>query len=161
MDTDGRTRTLRIEIDNQPPAIQITSPVHNTASDDHSPDFNGSFEDTDSGLVAESFRLVVDNDSDGEKNDDYVVNGPEATDVTGPDEGVTHGGDLTGYSDTNAVLGSRRPMAPMAFTTSAMTIVVITRSATSLRMITTTVPPPPRSPTRCASTCRTAIKMTP
>ena len=67
MDTDGRTRTLRIEIDNQPPAVQVTNPVHKSASDDHSPDFNGSIEDTDSGLVAESFRLVVDNDSDGEK----------------------------------------------------------------------------------------------
>ena len=104
MDTDGRTRTLRIEIDNQPPAIQITSPAHNTASDDHSPDFNGSFEDTDSGLVAESFRLVVDNDADGEKNDDYVVDGPKATDVTGPPEGATHNGDLTGYATVN-VLG--------------------------------------------------------
>ena len=69
MDTDGRTRTLRIEIDNQPPAVQVTNPVHKSASDDHSPDFNGSLEDTDSGLVAESFRLVVDNDSDGEEND--------------------------------------------------------------------------------------------
>ena len=57
------------------------------------------FEDTDSGLVAESFRLVVDNESDGEKNDDYVVDGPDATGVTAPDEGVTHAGDLTGYSD--------------------------------------------------------------
>ena len=105
MDTDGRTRTLRIEIDNQPPAVQVTNPVHKSASDDHSPDFNGSIEDTDSGLVAESFRLVVDNDSDGEENDkdDYAVYGPHATGVTGPPEGVTHGGDLTGYG--NDVLG--------------------------------------------------------
>ena len=84
-DTDGRTRTLRIEIDNQPPAVQITSPAHNTASDDHSPDFNGSLEDTDSGLVAESFRLVVDNDIRwrGERRL-RSVNGPHATGVRGP-----------------------------------------------------------------------------
>ena len=94
-DTDGRTRTLRIEIDNQPPAVQVTNPVHKSASDDHSPDFNGSLEDTDSGLVAESFRLVVDNDSDGEENDDFVVEMPRADDVTAPDDGVTHAGDLT------------------------------------------------------------------
>ena len=93
VDTDGRTRTLRIEIDNQPPAVQITSPAHNTASDDHSPDFNGSLEDTDSGLVAESFRLVVDNDADGEENDDYVVKTPPAPEACqqGRIEGVTHG----------------------------------------------------------------------
>ena len=57
-DTDGRTRTLRIEIDRQPPAISITSPVHGTSSDDHTPDYNGSIEDTDSGIVSDSFRLV-------------------------------------------------------------------------------------------------------
>ena len=96
MDTDGRTRTLRIEIDNQPPAVQVTNPVHNSASDDHSPDFNGSLEDTDSGLVAESFRLVVDNDSDGEENDDYVVNGPDADAVSLTQEEVSHAGELTG-----------------------------------------------------------------
>ena len=95
-DTDGRTRTLRIEIDNQPPAVQVTNPVHNSASDDHSPDFNGSLEDTDSGLVAESFRLVVDNDSDGEKNKRYVVNGPHATAVTLTQDAVSHAGELEG-----------------------------------------------------------------
>ena len=84
VDSDGRTRTLRIEIDNQPPAVQVTSPVHKSASDDHSPDFNGSLEDTDSGLVAESFRLVIDNDADGEENDDFVINMPDADAVTAP-----------------------------------------------------------------------------
>ncbi len=101
VDTDGRTRTLRIEIDNQPPAVQITSPAHNTASDDHSPDFNGSLEDTDSGLVAESFRLVVDNDADGEENDDYVVKTPPAPEaVSGPVEGISHAGELIAGAGT-------------------------------------------------------------
>ena len=96
MDTDGRTRTLRIEIDNQPPAIQVTNPAHKSASDDHSPDFNGSIEDTDSGLVAESFRLVVDNDSDGEKNTKYVVDAPRADAVTLTQDAVSHAGELEG-----------------------------------------------------------------
>ena len=96
VDSDGRTRTLRIEIDNQPPAVQVTSPVHKSASDDHSPDFNGSLEDTDSGLVAESFRLVIDNDADGEENDDFVINMPDADAVTAPTAGVSHTGELTG-----------------------------------------------------------------
>ena len=85
-DTDGRTRTLRIEIDRQPPAISITSPVHGTSSDDHTPDYNGSIEDTDSGIVADSFRLVIDNEidamDDGAKNADFALDGgrrPEST----------------------------------------------------------------------------------
>ena len=101
VDTDGRTRSLRIEIDNQPPAIQVTNPAHNSASDDHSPDFNGSLEDTDSGLVAESFRLVVDNDADGEENDDYVVKTPPAPEaVSGPVEGISHAGELIAGAGT-------------------------------------------------------------
>ena len=99
VDSDGRRRTLRIEIDNQPPAIQIANPVHKSASDDHSPDFDGSFEDNDSGLVADSFRLVVDNGSDGEDNTDYVVEEPAApADVMAPsDPGhVSHAGELEG-----------------------------------------------------------------
>ena len=75
-DTDGRTRSLRIEIDRQPPMIQITSPANGSSGDDHTPDYNGSIEDTESGIVGDSFRLVVDNDVDapGGDNDDFVLN---------------------------------------------------------------------------------------
>ena len=72
-DTNGRRRTLRIEVDNAPPRIEIDSPQHLSASDDHSPDFVGSFEDNDSGLAQDSFRLVVDNDSDASKNSDFCA----------------------------------------------------------------------------------------
>ena len=71
-DTDGKTQRLRIEIDRQPPAIQITAPAHGTASDDGSPDFSGTIEDSDSGLTADSFRLVVDNVAE-ESNDGFAL----------------------------------------------------------------------------------------
>ena len=118
-DTDGRTRTLRIEIDRQPPAISITSPVHGTSSDDHTPDYNGSIEDTDSGIVADSFRLVIDNDidgaNDGAKNDDFALDGkvPDARNIKGSDNTdastVSHAGEYTGYTDSANVVGVAWP----------------------------------------------------
>ncbi len=110
VDTDGRRRTLRIEIDNTAPVIQVTAPVNNSASDDLSPEFIGSFEDTDSGLVSDSFRLVVDNEVDGEDNEDFALDKTEfdlgSSDVTGPDAGVSHAGELTSDSNTYSELGS-------------------------------------------------------
>ena len=72
-DSNGRDRSLRIEIDHQPPVIFIDSPQHQSASDDHSPDFIGSFEDYQSGLARNSFRLVVDNDPDSSSNPDFAL----------------------------------------------------------------------------------------
>ena len=72
VDTDGKTQRLRIEIDNQPPAIHVTSPANGSSSDDQTPDFQGTIEDTDSGLAADSFRLVVDNRSE-EKNAKFAL----------------------------------------------------------------------------------------
>ena len=63
-DSGGRRQSLRIAIDYEPPRIEIQEPRHDSASDDHSPDFIGTFFDQDSGLAKDSFRLVVDNDVD-------------------------------------------------------------------------------------------------
>ena len=119
-DTDGRTRTLRIEIDNQPPAISITNPVHGTSSDDHTPDYNGSIEDTDSGIVSDSFRLVVDNKidgtDDGATNADFALEGkvPDARNVVVSADArttgiVSHASDYYGYSDAAHVVGVAWP----------------------------------------------------
>ncbi len=87
-DTDGRKRTLRIEIDNQVPTINVASPSHGSASGDQTPDFAGTMEDTESGLVDGSFRLVVDNrvDSNGDegKNNDYALTGNGHPDAGAP-----------------------------------------------------------------------------
>ncbi|MCY4474182.1 MAG: Ig-like domain-containing protein [Chloroflexi bacterium] len=76
-DSSGTKRTLRIEIDNRAPTITVANPAHGAASGDQSPDFAGAMEDTDSGLVDGSFRLVVDNkvDSNGApgSNSDYAL----------------------------------------------------------------------------------------
>ncbi len=115
-DTDGRTRTLRIEIDRQPPAISITSPVHGTSSDDHTPDYNGSIEDTDSGIVADSFRLVIDNEidatDDGAKNADFaldrgVLRGINVVPESLAKRIVSHAGEYSGYG-TSAPRSARR-----------------------------------------------------
>ena len=119
-DTDGRTRTLRIEIDNQPPAISITNPVNGTSSDDHTPDYNGSIEDTDSGIVSDSFRLVVDNKidgtDDGATNDDFALDGkvPDARNVVVSADArtpgiVSHASDYYGYGAAAPVVGVAWP----------------------------------------------------
>lgn len=114
-DTDGRKRTLRIEIDNQTPTITVTSPSHGSASGDQTPDFAGTLEDTESGLVDGSFRLVVDNrvDSNGAegKNNDYALIGnghPAAGAPTGSEvvlrTGLTQATgieDYAGYQPNN------------------------------------------------------------
>ena len=112
-DSDGSRQTLRIEIDNRPPTIAVENPANGTSSDDQSPDFSGTLEDAESGLVDKSFRLVVDNVIDGSdgKNDDYVLDGrgPDAKGVegTGTDGNgkVTHVGQYSGYSDDAATFG--------------------------------------------------------
>ncbi len=64
-DSNGATRTMGIEIDIQPPTITIASPVHNSSGDDRSPDFIGTFEDGGAGLADDTFKLYVDNKTDG------------------------------------------------------------------------------------------------
>ncbi len=100
-DSGGRRRTLRIAIDYEPPRIDIDTPRHLSASDDHSPDFIGSFEDYDSGLASDSFRLVVDNDADSSINSDFALDGiaPSAhVRGSGTNGSVSRRADYIGYS---------------------------------------------------------------
>ena len=60
-DSDGKNKSFNIEIDIEPPTIQVDDPTHNKRSDDEKPSFIGKFNDNDSGLAAESFQLNVDN----------------------------------------------------------------------------------------------------
>ena len=64
-DSNGANRTMNIEIDIQPPTITIASPVHDSSGDDRSPDFIGTFEDGGAGLADDTFKLYVDNKTDG------------------------------------------------------------------------------------------------
>ena len=64
-DFQGSDRTLAISIDIQPPTITIASPTHDSSGDDRSPDFIGSFGDGGAGLADDTFKLYVDNISDG------------------------------------------------------------------------------------------------
>lgn len=98
-DSGGRRQSLRIAIDYEPPRITIDTPRHLSSSDDHSPDFIGTFEDYDAGLAQDSFRLVVDNDADASRNSDFALDGiaPQAR-VTGTNGSVSRRADYTGYS---------------------------------------------------------------
>ena len=60
-DSDGNNKSFNIEIDVEPPTIQIEDPTHNKRSDDEKPSFIGKFNDNDAGLAADSFQLNVDN----------------------------------------------------------------------------------------------------
>lgn len=60
-DSDGNNQSFNVELDIEPPTIQIDSPGHNDRSDDEKPSFIGTFNDADSGLAANSFQLNVDN----------------------------------------------------------------------------------------------------
>ena len=64
-DSGGATRTMNIEVDIQSPTITIASPAHDSSGDDRSPDFIGTFEDGGAGLADDTFKLYVDNKSDG------------------------------------------------------------------------------------------------
>ena len=69
----GDSKSITIQIDKDPPAIQIDSPLHDTASTDDSPDLVGSFSDGGgSGLREESFKVYADNRAD-EKTDENPV----------------------------------------------------------------------------------------
>ena len=92
-DTDGNNKTYQIEIDITPPTITVDSPAHGGRSDDEKPSFIGTFNDSDSGLQANSFQLNVDNTRD-QGDDDPVIF--EASGVTS-DGQVRRRQDYTGY----------------------------------------------------------------
>ena len=118
-DTSGSTRTFDIEIDQQPPEFQIDSPAHGSTSDDHTPEFTGTVRDSGSGLVEDSFRLVIDNRAEEDNNVDYVFDDRTASagrrplpasfgySVTGPAAGINHPSKYTGFksADEDDVLG--------------------------------------------------------
>ena len=95
-DTDGNNKTYQIEIDITPPTITVDSPAHEGRSDDEKPSFIGTFNDSDSGLQANSFQLDVDNDNDP-GDDTPVISVPSG--VTGPIDGsqVRRRQDYEGY----------------------------------------------------------------
>ena len=69
-DTDGSTKLLDIEIDTVPPAITIDTPAHKSEGQDTSPEFSGSFSDSDSGLRDDTFHLYVDHHEDDYESGD-------------------------------------------------------------------------------------------
>ncbi len=100
-DTDDKNRAFEIQIDIDPPTIQIDSPVNKSRSDDEKPSFIGSFNDGDAGLVADSFELYVDNDDD--MSDDDAVLLLESL-VDEPSTKLERRLQYTGY-DTNPLFG--------------------------------------------------------
>ena len=106
-DTDGSTKLLDIEIDTVPPAITIDTPAHKSEGQDTSPEFSGSFSDSDSGLRDDTFHLYVDhNEDDDESGDNNDGNHLAldlripASEVYGPTTGeVESQEDYAGYLD--------------------------------------------------------------
>ena len=105
-DTSGTNRTYEIQIDIEPPTIQVDSPAHNGRSDDEKPSFIGSFNDSDSGLAADSFQLNVDNSDDSEDvsimSVDSGVDGPTVNEVENSQ--VRRRLDYIGYDATTATM---------------------------------------------------------
>ena len=102
-DTDGQNRSYQIEIDILPPTITVDSPEHKGRSDDEKPAFIGTFNDSDSGLAANSFQLDVDNSND--PDDDITIIIHVQSDVSSEDdEQVRRRQDYIGY-DVNALYG--------------------------------------------------------
>ena len=115
-DTSGTNRTYEVQIDIEPPTIQIDSPAHNGRSDDEKPSFIGSVNDSDSGLAADSFQLDVDNRDDreipltilevpsgvwGTKDGDDIENGQvrRRLDYRVPDDGSSQYGVIAVTAD--------------------------------------------------------------
>ena len=102
-DTSGTNRTYEIQIDIEPPTIQVDSPVHNGRSDDEKPSFIGSVNDADSGLAADSFQLDVDNSND-DGDDDPIISVDSGVDGAGEDGTgqVRRRLDYSGYDSKTA-----------------------------------------------------------
>ena len=97
-DTDGQNRSYQIEIDILPPTITVDSPEHKGRSDDEKPAFIGTFNDSDSGLVANSFQLDVDNSNDPDDDITIIIKVPAAVSSEG-DEQVRRRQDYIGFGD--------------------------------------------------------------
>ena len=99
-DSDGQTRSFTIQIDIDPPVINVDSPVHNSRSDDEKPSFVGTINDGDAGLAADTFQLYVDNDP-RRGNTTTVLSDLKAAYVMGIDAGIDRRLEYTGYDDTS------------------------------------------------------------
>ena len=97
-DSDGSTQPLSVEIDIQPPTITVDSPSSSSSTTDASPDFEGMFEDGDSGLMEDTFRLYVDNSKD-EGDSDPVLD--LASGVQANNGFVRIRRDYRGYGNTD------------------------------------------------------------
>ena len=99
-DSDDKNKSFEIQLDIEPPSIQIDSPMHNDRSDDEKPSFIGTFNDADSGLAARSFQLNIDN-RDAEGVDAPVMSITSGVKGTGSDmDGqVLRRLDYKGFSD--------------------------------------------------------------
>ena len=97
-DTDGQNRSYQIEIDILPPTITVDSPEHKGRSDDEKPAFIGTFNDSDSGLAANSFQLDVDNSNDPDDDLTIIISVLAAV-SSEDDEQVRRRQDYIGFGD--------------------------------------------------------------
>ena len=110
-DSGGSNRSFEIQIDIDPPVINIDSPAHNSRSDDEKPSFIGSINDGDSGLAADTFQLYIDNIPTGRSGGiGYsVLSGLDATGVTASDadlpDGIDRRLEYIGYATTGSKYG--------------------------------------------------------
>ena len=104
-DSSGQARSFEIQIDIDPPVINIDSPVHNSRSDDEKPSFIGTFSDGDAGLAAGTFQLYVDNNPREADGGDYTVLMGLGADVTDGDEGIDRRLEYKGYTDEKSKYG--------------------------------------------------------
>ena len=114
-DSDGNNKSLNIEIDVEPPTIQIEDPTHNKRSDDEKPSFIGKFNDNDAGLAADSFQLNVDNRNQAEPESVMKIDsGVKGTGTDGSGQ-VLRRLDYTGYAtnDTFGIIGETTWMSEL------------------------------------------------
>ncbi len=112
-DSKGNTNELRVEIDDSPPDIRVTSPEDGSSDDDRSPDFIGTIDEHGSGLAEDTFRLYVDNIADegvgapGSRSDDtgdHVLNIPSGVSAGTATKLAGYAG-YRGWSDTSPTFG--------------------------------------------------------
>lgn len=104
-DSDGNNQSFNVELDIEPPTIQIDSPGHDERSDDEKPSFIGTFNDADSGLAADTFQLNVDNrDEEAAMPIMSISSGVDGTGDDGTGQ-VLRRLDYTGWSDANDLFG--------------------------------------------------------
>ena len=113
-DSNDRNQTFVIQIDIEPPTINIESPVNNSRSDDEKPSFVGTINDGDAGLAADSFQLYIDNNPATANR--YTVLDIKADLVTGLDLPIERRLEYKGYADNGyekyGVIKATRWMAP-------------------------------------------------